>query len=80
MGLFASAELFNLMRSDFIVPDASARQVSLRKILSGIRQTFRYPSCSPQGSLIGVIIGAVPGVGSSVSNLLAYSEAPTNLG
>lgn len=75
MGLFASAELFNLMRSDFIVTDASARQVSLRKILSGIRQAFRYPSVLIKGSLIGVIIGAVPGVGSSVSNLLAYSEA-----
>jgi len=75
MGLFASAELFNLMRSDFIVADASAREVNLRKILSGVAQAFRYPSVLVKGSVIGVVIGAVPGVGSSVSNLLAYSEA-----
>jgi len=75
MGLFASAELFNLMRSDFIVADAEARKVNLKKILSGIGQTFRYPVLLIRGSLIGVVIGAVPGVGSSVSNLLAYSEA-----
>jgi putative tricarboxylic transport membrane protein len=75
IGLFAASELFNMMRRDYIVEDASARKVSLRRILRGMRQTFDYPGVLLRGSLIGVIIGAVPGVGSSVSNLLAYSEA-----
>src|SRR5690606_28703082 len=75
LGLFAASELFNLVRSDFIVEDAAARRVSLRGILRGVRETFRYPGTLLRGSLIGVVIGAVPGVGSSVSNLLAYSEA-----
>ncbi len=75
VGLFAASELFNLVRSDFIVPDAAARRVSFGGILRGIRETFRYPGTLIRGSLIGVVIGAVPGVGSSVSNLLAYSEA-----
>lgn len=75
LGLFAASELFNLIRSDFIVADATARRVSVAGLLRGIRQTFRYPGVLIRGSLIGVVIGAVPGVGSSVSNLLAYSEA-----
>jgi putative tricarboxylic transport membrane protein len=75
MGLFAASELFNLMQSEYIVKNAQARSVSLRRILKGVRQTFSYPAVLIRGSLIGVFIGAVPGVGSSVSNLLAYSEA-----
>jgi putative tricarboxylic transport membrane protein len=75
MGLFAASELFNLLRAEYIVKNAEARQVSLRRILKGIRQTFTYPAVLIRGSLIGVVIGAVPGVGSSVSNLLAYAEA-----
>ncbi len=75
MGLFCAAELFKLMRSDFIVASAEARHVSLRRILAGVRETFRHPRILIRGSLIGVVIGAVPGVGSAVANLLAYSEA-----
>ena len=75
MGLFCAAELFKLMRTDYIVEKAEARRVSMRRILSGARETFRHPRILVRGSLIGVIIGAVPGVGSAVANLLAYSEA-----
>jgi putative tricarboxylic transport membrane protein len=75
MGLFCAAELFKLMRTDYIVAKAEAREVSMRRILSGVRETFRHPRILVRGSLIGVVIGAVPGVGSAVANLLAYSEA-----
>jgi putative tricarboxylic transport membrane protein len=75
MGLFCAAELFKLMRTDYIVAKAEARGVSLKRILSGMRDTFRHPRILVRGSLIGVVIGAVPGVGSAVANLLAYSEA-----
>ena len=75
MGLFCAAELFKLMRLDYVVERAEARRVSLRRILAGARDTFRYPRLLLRGSLIGAFIGAVPGVGSSVANLLAYSEA-----
>jgi len=75
MGLFCAAELFKLMRSDYIVEKAEARKVSMRRILAGARDTFRHPRILIRGSLIGVVIGAVPGVGSAVANLLAYSEA-----
>lgn len=75
MGLFAASELFNLMQSEYIVKNAEARKVSFARIMAGVKQTFQYPVVLIRGSLIGVVIGAVPGVGSSVSNLLAYSEA-----
>src|SRR3546814_7777628 len=52
----------------------STRGVSLRKILTGFRLALDSPGTLIRGGLIGTLIGAIPGVGSSVSNLVSYSE------
>ncbi|MDH4125216.1 MAG: tripartite tricarboxylate transporter permease [Gammaproteobacteria bacterium] len=72
IGMFAASELFRLARSDFLIADSEKRVVSMRQILAGLRRTLSYPIVVLRGSLIGVFVGAVPGVGSSVSNLLSY--------
>ncbi|MGB5918134.1 MULTISPECIES: tripartite tricarboxylate transporter permease [unclassified Arcobacter] len=74
MGMFAASELFKLVKSEFLVEDESQRKVRISYILKGFKKAFSYPVILIRGSLIGVIIGAVPGVGSSVSNLLSYIE------
>ena len=74
MGMFAASELFKLVNSEFLVEEESHRKVRISMILKGFKQAFQYPVILIRGSLIGVIIGAVPGVGSSVSNLLSYIE------
>ena len=73
IGMFAASELFRLAQTDYLIADSDKRVVSARQILAGFRKTFSYPAVLLRGSLIGVFIGAVPGVGSSVSNLLSYS-------
>ncbi|RXJ82556.1 tripartite tricarboxylate transporter permease [Arcobacter sp. F2176] len=74
MGMFAASELFKLVKSEFLVEDESQRRVRISYIVKGFKKAFSYPVILIRGSLIGVIIGAVPGVGSSVSNLLSYIE------
>lgn len=74
MGMFAASELFNLLNAKFIVEDEEQRKVSIPKVISGFKKALRHPVINTRGSLIGIIIGAVPGVGSSVSNLLSYME------
>ncbi len=74
MGMFAASELFKLVKSEFLVEDESKRKVRILEILKGFKQAFSYPVILIRGSFIGVLIGAVPGVGSSVSNLLSYIE------
>lgn len=74
MGMFAASELFNLMNAKFIVENESQRKVSIPKVLTGFKQALRHPIINTRGSFIGILIGAVPGVGSSVSNLLSYME------
>lgn len=74
MGMFAASELFKLVNTNYLVTDSAARKVSVREIFSGFRNSIRYPWVIVRGSLIGVFVGAVPGVGSSVANLLSYIQ------
>jgi putative tricarboxylic transport membrane protein len=48
---------------------------NIPEIIRGVRVTLSYPFAVIQGSLIGLMVGTVPGIGSSVSNLVAYGAA-----
>jgi putative tricarboxylic transport membrane protein len=75
MGMFAASELFKLVNTNYLVEDKSLRKVSISKIFPGFLQAFHYPVALVRGSLIGVFVGSVPGVGSSVASLLSYIQA-----
>jgi len=74
MGMFAASELFKLVNTQYLVKDESLRKVSVKEIIAGFKMAFTYPWVLVRGSLIGVFVGAVPGVGSSVANLLSYIQ------
>ncbi|MFZ9052428.1 MAG: tripartite tricarboxylate transporter permease [Woeseiaceae bacterium] len=86
IGMFAASELFRLVKTEYLIEDSAARNVSVRLILKGFRRALAHPWIVMRGSLIGVFVGAVPGVGSSVANLLSYmatkrsSPAPESFG
>jgi putative tricarboxylic transport membrane protein len=74
MGMFAASELLRLVNTKYLVENESARKVNIKLIIKGFFDAFNYPVVLIRGSIIGVFVGAVPGVGSSVSNLLSYIE------
>ncbi len=74
VGLFAAAELFNLVGRDYIVADRTRRRVDARRIVAGMRDAFRYPGTLIRGALLGTGIGILPG-GHAIANLLSYTEA-----
>ncbi len=78
MGLLAASQLLGLINTRYLIEDEASRQISLAKILGGFREALSYPSIIARGATIGVLIGAIPGVGSSISNLLSYSETKRN--
>ena len=71
LGLFAVSELLDMAKRRFIVQAAAPPKLSFRRILRGFADSFRYPAVVFRGSMIG----ALPGVGSSVSNLVSYADA-----
>lgn len=78
MGMFAASELFRLVNKDYLIQDKSSRKVSFLLIIKGFLSSFKHPIILIRGSIIGIFVGAVPGVGSSVSNLLSYAETKRN--
>jgi len=78
MGLLAASQLIGLVNTRYLIADEAARTISFGRIVAGFRMTLRFPTIIARGTLIGVVIGSIPGVGSSISNLLSYSETKRN--
>ena len=74
VGLFAAAELFNLVGREYIVENFAQRQVKAARILAGMREAFRHKAVMLRGAILGSCIGIIPG-GHAIANLLSYSEA-----
>ncbi len=75
VGLFAIGEMLFLARSGGTPPLESRQTISLGRIWAGVGQTFRYPLALGRGTLIGACIGALPGVGAAIANLMSYHAA-----
>jgi putative tricarboxylic transport membrane protein len=78
MGLLAASQLLGMVNTTYLIDDEASRKISFSSILTGLRQALTYPFIILRGAFIGVIVGAIPGVGSSISNLLSYSETRRN--
>ena len=74
IGLFAVAEMINLMvKGGAVARDAKA--VKITRMMSGVMETFRHPGTVLRGSIVGTVVGAIPGVGGVVASFLSYSLA-----
>jgi putative tricarboxylic transport membrane protein len=72
IGLFAIAEMLNLMvKGGAVAKDAGT--VKITRMMSGVMETFRHPGTVLRGSLVGTVVGAIPGVGGVVASFLSYS-------
>jgi len=72
IGLFAVAEMMNLMvKGGPVAKDAGT--VKVTRMMSGAIETFRHPGTVLRGSIVGTVVGAIPGVGGVVASFLSYS-------
>lgn len=74
IGLFAASSLFNLAGQTYLVESETDRKLDFRAIINGFFDAFRYPRVLFRGSICGALIGSVPGVGASISNLVSYAQ------
>lgn len=73
IGLIAVAELFVIAERDLVAPATTVSDVSFRRILRGMRWVFEYPGTIIRSSLLGIIIGAIPGTGATVGSAVSYN-------
>jgi putative tricarboxylic transport membrane protein len=75
LGVFTFSELLSWMRTIHLekaVPDAAAPDDSVRK---GIHSVFRHPGLVLRSSMIGSLVGMIPGVGGTVAGFVAYGQS-----
>lgn len=76
IGLLAVPELLRLSGIEYVSGTKEARAtMNFGQQMKGFLMPLRYPLVLLRGSVIGVVIGAVPGVGASIANLISYAEA-----
>ncbi|HLZ68249.1 MAG TPA: tripartite tricarboxylate transporter permease [Aliidongia sp.] len=73
VGLFAVAEMINLWVEGGSVARTSG-SVRITRTTDGLMETFRHWPVVLRGSLIGTVVGAIPGVGGTVAAFLSYSS------
>jgi TctA family transporter len=71
IGLFALPEMFDLMMTRRAL-NQSKVVVNTRDVLGGVKLALRYKWLILRHSLLGVFLGAIPGIGSRVVSWLSY--------
>ncbi len=72
IGLFAIAEMVGLAKEKQVSKSETGLEGS---VMDGLRSIVKHPIVVLKSSLIGIIVGAVPGSGASISNFISYGEA-----
>ena len=76
IGIFAINEIIDyFVHGGTISLSGERKDSGLAGVLRGIRDVIHHWYAVLQGSVVGVIVGILPGVGGTVSNFLAYSMA-----
>jgi putative tricarboxylic transport membrane protein len=74
IGLFALAEMVNLVSKGRTIADEDSYDVSSGR-LRGIRDVFVHKWLFLRSSLIGLFVGVIPGIGGVTANYVAYMQA-----
>jgi TctA family transporter len=73
LGLFALPETLQLMSTKGAIAQGAA--VPIVRVMEGVIDTIRHWSVTLRCSLIGVIIGVIPGMGGATAQFIAYAHA-----
>jgi putative tricarboxylic transport membrane protein len=72
IGLFAVAEMINLWVKGGAVANKGV-SIKVTRLSAGMMETFKHWPTVLRGSMIGTVVGAIPGVGGVVAAFLSYS-------
>lgn len=75
LGFFTLAELIGWQRRFSLGTAPTGTAAAEDSVGEGIRSVFRHPGLTVRSSLLGTLIGMIPGVGGTVAGFVAYGQA-----
>jgi putative tricarboxylic transport membrane protein len=75
LGLFGFAEILSLARREYVVKGEIRRYEGLKAPLQGVRIALRHPGQLSLATMIGLVIGIIPGLGATAASVVAYGQA-----
>jgi putative tricarboxylic transport membrane protein len=75
LGLFALAEMMTLFTSGRRRIASEGIDTSGGSVVEGLLTVIRYPRVFLRSSLLGTLVGMIPGIGGTVAAFVAYGEA-----
>lgn len=75
IGLFAIAEVINMIRKGGTIAKTDEYVGSRSGVFRGAREVLKRPSLFVRSAAIGTLIGMVPGAGGTVANFISYIQA-----
>lgn len=75
MGLLAVAEMFSLIQRNYVVKDMATVERDPKVIVKSMLVPFHQKLNSLRSLIVGMIVGLLPAVGSSVASIVSYSQA-----
>ena len=74
LGLYAVAEMIDLLRSGGAITNDTPQHGPWRQIRSGVADTLRYRRAVVQSSIAGVWVGMAPGLGDAAAQFVGYGQ------
>ncbi len=75
LGLFALPEMIALAMRGGTIAQAGVEIKGMQEVLEGVKDVFRHWGLWLRSSIIGYIVGVIPGIGSAVATFVAYGQA-----
>lgn len=75
LGLFGLSELILLLSRRTIAERDAPHSAGWSEIMSGFRESFRHQINLWRSSILGFMVGIVPGAGATIGSFLAYGQA-----
>jgi len=75
IGLFAIAEIIKLSSEGGSISNNNDGITNKSSVRTGVKRVLNHPSLLFRSSIIGLLVGMVPGAGASVANFVAYGQA-----
>ena len=80
IGMFAIPEFLQIITRSYIAEKSIESGQDFTKLMKGVRKTFSSVKTLVRSALIGISMGVLPGVGSTIGCLMSYSQASRNAG